>query len=406
MGSSGLLNQLRRRGPELQACLSAIRNIEGNLIFSIWCRTRQRNVDRFGWQHPVFVPTLILLTTIIVIAAAVSQALAGSFGTAAGIFEPLARFLPLLGMAWLIPVAYSAVRDSLQFLGRPKTKGNWQDFLEQLADTPCSDEEFLVGAVRVCWPRLVVVAGGSALMLWLAGAIIGQTVTESPLGLANAVGHWQMYGPGVVLITAINGILGGLVTVLMCLILSRGLRHPALAGVGAFLYCWMCLANTTSWLETDFTIYASVHTSYFVFCALVAILIVVAMMLLTRWWAWARWVLAAGWGLALVHGVTWTAYWASFGVADTPLRKMLPYLHPFHNASWVGGLFTPQCAGISPAGIKLTHFAHWFDLAYPLMNDMTGWWRVVILTITQLVLIVVLAYFALDGIKRWRRGEE
>ena len=401
--------------------LGALRGIEDNIVFRAWCLSRGREVKRRWWRHPAVTPLGLLVLSLLAFAN-----LERINHLPGGFFLYSHDWVGILAVAWTVPLVYSAVLDALKMMGHGRIS-HWDEFVGQLKGTTVDDNEFLVAAFRICWPRLLLAAVGAVVALWLLAGVMAQFYPDD-----GGYSDMLMYGTPVAGLLVFNGALAGIAIVLLGLSLGRGARNAWVLVMGAGAWCAVLIITATLNLSyslplpngeriylVDFSTYYSFYQNQprpleildpkglFLVVIPLSFLILAVMALVLFIAARHRGLrayLVAGWPL-LLPLAGWLGYQglAALGHALGNLGDVSPAGN-VQAPLWFASLSGFNAGLFNPAGLELGWSGPVLRSARMQLPDL--WFRHLVFTWTQLGFIGVLYCFALNAVNRWRRGED
>jgi len=424
MDRDGIVGKSAKKSGHLAQLVAALRDIEHNTVFQAWCTSRGRDVQKRWWRHPAFLPSVLLVLTVITVGIALTT----SSHRISLVARNLAMLSGVLGLLWVIPLIYTALLDIARMIGLCGINSRWDDFVEQFRTTALDDHEFLVAAFRICWPRLLLAAVCSATAFWVLNIVVN---ISSKVNNTSLLENLMVNGVLMVGFLSLTGGLAGVLLILLGLTLCRQVTDTTLVITSTVFWCVVMaltsILNITPsipvpgvgwinvlWLEVS--THAARPSTYFntsdlaefvwVFLPLVALVLIIAataLMLAARIPRF-RAALYVSWPLVMPL-MTWPVY---IGLVE--VLRLLTVPVEFFKSGLVylpilfASNFGMNAAAFNPFGLDVDWWGVYMRAPH---LDKPGYWIGFFLLIGfQLSFIAILYHFALDSIKRWRRGED
>jgi hypothetical protein len=396
---------------ELENWINAAKELESNPVFLAW-RTEQRTrARRSVLQHPALIPLVIAGLSLITVAAATIvriRVFPYGGGQAEWFFVALTVCLPALAQLWAVPLIYYTIRDAALLLANvPNSRGLTQ-LVSQAAISPMRDHELLVAALRICWPRLILAAFGSAYLFWIMSVIVAWPVSAhySNYNLTgNLIDLLLLHGPLSALLNGIVGALGGLILLLTYICLGLEARRDGLvsaaAGVAVLLMLYNSVGNARTFdFNADVYLLDTGYASY-----LAAVVAACLWILLTASLKWRRMRLTMIIGaLALVRFIP-LVFLIPLGLIDPHLTADPDTIAGLGWASkWMFDSINILSPSMAP-GEPVTNI--W--LGAVVMEEYNyfyseEWLRYLLVLILQAALVLLSGYYARRAVIKWRQS--
>jgi hypothetical protein len=230
---------------EWRMWLTAWRNLAQNPVAHYFRLARQRRIAKMpGWRRRmpyliiitvaaagVLVPTVVALITTLIESGTTTSA--RDLAVQSSVI--LLSLLSALYCIFMLTGIFETALAVMGLLGKPGIRIRGHALDDMIAITLVSDYEITVAAIRIYWPRLLLISLFGAGILWLWMLFL--TLLE---GLA-ATGIQPMltvlaFGPLTIGAVTLSGALAGLIYILWLICAGRGLRSAYFAsGTGAIV---------------------------------------------------------------------------------------------------------------------------------------------------------------------------